>query len=184
MSRILLFIGLACLVGCSSKQDVRKQSERYLYFTSNFPSSVYWEIMTTFDNKSTKLFCKDFSMGSGKMEQSTKYEHFSLNRSGDTLKVPLFWTKADRCDWEISDISIGAAGRRIQMRQIYLKDKIQVQSIANVIRPIPDSLVYKCNYDSEENRLNCESKNNIRDSEFLLNDSLRITPFRIDLEIF
>ena len=45
MKRILIVLQIVFMIGCSSKSDAGKKPERYLYFTSSFPSSVSWEIM-------------------------------------------------------------------------------------------------------------------------------------------
>jgi len=184
MKHAIFMVHLIFLIGCSSgsKGDAGKNPERYLYFTSNFPSSVYWEIMTTFGNKSSNLICKDFSMGSGQLEQSTKYEHDTLKISNDTLKVPLFWTKTNLCGWEMSDLSIRVRGRPLVMHKIYLKEKTRKQE--RPTKPVPDSLVYFCNYDSKEDQLDCNAENGETVSDFILNDTIAINHLRIDLKGF
>ncbi len=182
MKLTLIALQLACLIGCASKNNANKKPGRYLYFTSNFPASVHWEIMTTFGNKSVDLLCKDFSMGSGQLEHSTKYVLDTLKIPNDTLKVPLFWTKKNLCGWEMSGISIGVSGHHIRMHQIYLKEKDQKHDRSP--QPIPDSLVYICKYDSREEELNCNAENEMEGADFTLDDTLAINHMRIDLKGF
>lgn len=182
MIRALVFIQLACLIGCSSKNEAVKKPDRYLYFTSNFPTGVYWEIVTSFGNKNGNLICKDFSMGDGGLVQSTKYEHYTLKNANDTLKVPLFWTKTNLCGWEMSDLSMDVRGGHLQMPQIYLLKKTTLHE--RTTKPIPDSLTYVCKNNAEEDQMDCDAENGETESDFILNDTIAISHLRIDLKGF
>ena len=180
----LFVLQAAILIGCSSKGETAKKPGRYLYFTSNFPSSIYWEITTTFRNKSGNLLCKDLSMGEGGLVQATKNEHYILKQSKDTIKVPLFWSKPDNCGWDMSDVSIRPAGRRIRIHGVYLKEKSYIAIQQRELKFIPVSLNFNCSYDSEDDFLNCKGENTETDADFLIDDLVQINRLQINLKGF
>jgi hypothetical protein len=184
MKRIFILLQIAILIGCSSN-DVDVQKDRFLYFTSNFPSGIHWEVTASFSsNRGIKLLCQDLSMGSGQWEQATKSEHSTLSISGDTLKVPLFWSKNNACDWKLTDLLIDSEGRHIRMPQISLLDKANTTVKTDAMKTVPSSIVYRCKLDSLTEILKCDAENSDSDLEYLLNDSLQINRFRIDLKGF
>lgn len=172
------------LFGCISKSETGSKSERYLYFTSNFPSSVYWEIMVTFENKSSMYWCRDLSMGEGGLVQKVKYEHYLLKKSSDSLKIPLFWQKTNFCGWEMTGLSLKPDGRLIAIHGIYLEAKSHLTDPIKLSKHIPSSLAYLCNPDAEGRYLNCNAENDELDGNFLLPDSANNIFFRIDLKGF
>lgn len=180
----LCIVQLTLLIGCSSKSDSESKPEQYLYFTSNFPSSIYWEIMVTFESKSGMFWCKDLSMGDGGLVQKVKYEHYLLKKSDDTLKVPLFWSKTNLCDWKRVAVSIRPQGRSIRISHIDLKDKYNLRDPSEVTKPLPDSLNFVCSYDSNEGELNCEGEHSEVNTYFLFDDTLKQINFRSDLRGF
>lgn len=183
MKRWLFLLLLVCLIGCTSKGDADRKPDRYLYFTSEFPSGIHWEVTASFtSNRGIKLLCQDLSMGSGQWEQVTKIVQSTLSRSGDTLKVPLYWAKTNLCDWKLSDILIDSEGRHIRMPQISLIEKSNVKIQTDRINPVPASLTYLCEHDLQTDLLHCRAENSETDNEFLMNDSVQINRFRIDLK--
>jgi hypothetical protein len=184
MKQIFIVLQIAILIGCSSK-DVDIQKDRFLYFTSTFPSDIHWEVTASFSsNRGIKLLCQDFSMGSGQWEQSIKSEHSTLSKSGDTLKVPLFWPKNNTCDWKLTDLLIDSEGRHIRMPQISLINKSNSKVETEAIKLVPATLTYLCTHNTQEDVLYCAAENSESDNQYLLNDSLQINRFRIDLKGF
>lgn len=123
-------------------------------------------------------------MGEGGLVQKVKYEHYLLKKSDDTLNVPMFWSKSDFCDWEMTDLSIKPDGRLISILGIYLKDKSQVVNQKKLLKLVPDSLTYQCKMDSDGRYLNCDAENEETDGDFLLPDNAESIHFRINLKGF
>lgn len=178
----ILLLLTASLIGCTSKSETGNYPERYLYFTSKFPSGISWDIVTSFTGTSNMPWCKDLSMGEGGMIHSTKTVHSVLNKSGDTLKVPLFFPKPNICGKRLHSLYLDPTGGNIQMRQLSLADKLEPKHGSNETKPIPDSLVYLCKKDSVTGDFNCEPDPPNHEFEYLLSDSTQINYFRIDLK--
>jgi|GEM_PF-3526756 len=181
MKRAIILFQIVLIVGCSSKSDALKKEERYLYFTSNFNSKYYWEISTTFESTSDNVACKDFSAGSGKWVQAKKYENHTLKKSGDTLKVPLFWAKTSPCSWRMAYLSTDFVGRRVRMNRISLKDKNTKDPLTEGLKPLPDSVAYACKIDTTEDALNCDVSPGEGKMDFLLNDSLKVSHLHVEI---
>lgn len=180
----LFVLQLSCLFGCSSKNETTKPRQRYLYFISSFPSGITWEIVTSFESKSNKLWCKDFSMGEGGFIQSTETEHYVLVKSDSTLKIPLFWPSLNICNRGLSDLYLDAKGRHIRMPQISLLEKANTTVKTDAMKTVPSSIAYNCKLDSLSEILHCDAENSDSDLEYLLNDTAQINHFRIDLKGF
>jgi hypothetical protein len=185
MNRWLLFVfPLVFLTGCSSKNESTRNAGRYLYFTSDFPSGISWEIVASFTSSSNKLWCKDLSMGEGGFVQSTKTEHYVLEKSDDTLKIPLFWPNLNICNREVSDLYLDANGRHIRMPQISLLEKTNTTVKTDAMKTVPSSIAYRCKLDSLTEIIKCDAESPETDLEYLLIDTAQINRFRIDLKGF
>jgi hypothetical protein len=182
MNRILLFIGLACLVGCSSKEDVGKIPERYLYFTSNFPEKYYWAIGTDFKATKDNVLCKSLSPISGEWVPSRASESYTLKNPGDTLKIPLFRSKNSLCGWEMTYVSTSMHGRRVSMNRVSLKNKNTVDPLTKGLKYMPDTVSYVCKRDSTEDAYDCEVENGETEMGFLLHDSAEIDYLHIEIK--
>jgi hypothetical protein len=118
-------------------------------------------------------------MGQGGFVPSTKYDQYTLKSPGDTLKIPLFWPKLDRCDWELIGLSIDLRGRPILMSQLNLKEKSWKH--LRPTRAMPDSLAYLCKPDSGGRQLECNLKGEETDYDYILNDTVEINRIQVDV---
>lgn len=184
MKIVIVTIQLAVLIGCSSRGEAGKKPERYLFFTSDFPSSVYWELNTDFTTSSDNALCRTLSPNSGEMVPSKKHEQFLLKQVDDTIKVPLFWAKSSPCNWEIQRIYIGLKGRCINMHQISLNKARKDAGLENGFRPVPDSVSFACALTSEGSCLVCSVKSGEAKPEFLLDDSVKTMKLHVEVKGF
>ena len=182
MSRLVNTLALALLFGCSTKSDTGKAVERTLYFTSDFPASLNWEVRVTFRSQSGMAWCKDLSMGEGGLVQQVKYEEYSLKKSGDTLRVPLFWSKKNNCDWRMIDLSLRPDGRPIAFLGLNLKDKSQFIDQSKPLTQLPAALAYQCKSDSGDMYLRCKIEAGKSVEEYVLPDSVQSIHFQVDLK--
>lgn len=182
MKRVLWVLQFAFLIGCSSKSDAGKKSERYLYFTSNFPSNYYWSIATDFKATKDNILCKSLSPISGEMVPSKAHEQYVLKNPGDTLKIPLFRTKNSICGWELTYVSTDMEGRRVHMSRVSLKNKNSADPLTKGLKYMPDSVSYQCKVDSVEDAYECNVENGETELGFLLHDSTAINHLHIEIK--
>ncbi|MEO6094992.1 MAG: hypothetical protein ABIW76_04705 [Fibrobacteria bacterium] len=184
MKLAIIGVQLAILIGCSSRGEAVKMPERYLLFTSDFPSSVYWELNTDFTTTTESSLCKSYSANSGELVKSKKHEQFQLKESGDTMKVPLFWAKSSPCKWELQRLYFGLKGRCINMHQISLNKVGKEADSEKGMSFSPDSISYGCELTSEGDCLVCSVKNGAAKPEFSLDESRQILKLHVDVKGF
>ncbi len=160
MIRLSMILAAIFFLGCSSKNETVKTTGRYLYFTSKFPSGVFWQVVTDFKSTTDENKCKSTSPITGELVPSNEKEFHYLRISGDTIKVPLFWGKKSPCEWALTDVALQHDGERCMgIHAIVLVDDKGASGVFGDRKSVPDILNFTCKLDSASGCFRCKESN-------------------------
>jgi hypothetical protein len=156
MLRAIFLLALVSLSGCSSKKEAG-MAERYLYFTGTFPADFKWEVLTHFKATSGGRSCSTLTWARGKPEPTILTESQMLEKSGDTVKVRLFYAKKPECGWKLNEIAFQDKSQRcVVIHSLYLKDEVLEAPSSNDKIPAPETLEMDCKPTPDSPCLRCE----------------------------
>lgn len=164
-----VMFGIACYAllafwGCGSKDVAADRSGRYLYFTSDFPADMYWNVVVDFTAKTDNILCKSMSPITGKAIPARKSATYPLAKSGDTAKAPLFRDELSPCEWELTVVSLEDRGDRcIQIHTLLLNEEGGSHSgdSADPDPYLPDSLGFTCLLDTSTGCEHCKESSGV-----------------------
>ena len=172
-----MLAGLACSRG--DRQD--EAAKRYLYFTSDFPAGMSWQIVTDFTSTTDSKLCKTISPISGSWVPDRKSAYQDLRASGDTVKVPLFWDRSSPCGWKLSDVSFQDRGSHCgRIHAILLVDKNKRPDGED--KMIPDTLNFVCKSDPITGCWDCDEESGEVNLVYRM-ESRKATHFHIGIRV-
>jgi hypothetical protein len=151
---VAVLCALLC-AACSKRQPRVEADKPSFVFSAEFPPDFAWQVVTTFESTTDNALCKSLSPVSGKLVPGDKSEFHKLDKTGDSVGIPLFLETHSPCEWKLDGLSIQEEGPRCKRFHALLFVDA-AHDTADEYAVQPDSLTFVCKNDIGNGCLECD----------------------------